>query len=125
MKNKLKYISTLLFTNIVFAAGGDYPDMKINNKQINSDTLDNVADAATNAFGLGYTLLKWIWIFLFTFTLISTVISAVRMSIHAGDHPTKKDEAKHDFMTSLIMLAILGGMGLFFRIILAILNKTF
>lgn len=98
----------------------DYPQIR-GGQYIVKGAVEN----AQNLFGFGYTILKWIWLFMFVFTLCSTVISIVRLAILADDVPHKKSIAVHDFAMSLIMLGILGAAPLIFLIIVNILNYAF
>lgn len=98
----------------------DYP--KMNGAQY---IVGGAVQKAEELFGFGYTILKWVWLILLALTLISFVVSAVRLAILADDVPYKKSVAHHDFAMSLIMLGILGSTPFIFVLIINILNFAF
>lgn len=96
----------------------DYPKINF----MNSVLTNNVIDKTNNLFGYGFTLIKWIWGIIFVMTVISVVISLVRLAILADDIPYKKANAKHDLAASLVVLAIIGSLPVIFMLISTLLN---
>lgn len=86
---------------------------------------NEVVEAANNLLGHAWVWIKWLWILIFLMTLIVVVYSLVRMAILADDIPLKKAQAKHDLATSLVVLALMGGIPTIFAIIINLLNGTF
>lgn len=129
MKNKIKNLIYLtpLFINNVFADEdffSDYPKTgKIGDLFTGSGTtLSNAVDQGNKLLSFGWEILKWAWAFLTVFTLISVIVCLIRLAIHANDSAFRKDEARHDLMTSFVLLAILGGGPLIFIVITNLLN---
>ena len=121
----LCFISNLFFPTI-YADGffDDYPKMQFSLFK-NNTTTTSVINKANEVFGGWYYFLKWMWVFMLAFSLISFVLSIGRLAVHSSDSPFKKEGYKHDLMLSLILLAIMGGMPVIFLLILRILGGTF
>ena len=111
-----------LFIKKVYAASDffdDYPKIKFT--LITSD----VAAKATEVLGNWYEILRWAWIFMFTFSLIAFVLSIARLAVHSNDNPFKREGYMHDLMQSVILLAIMGAMPVIFVIIINMLGSNF
>ena len=114
-------ISNFFIKNVYAASDffDDYPKMKFN--LITS----NVADKASEVFGNWYTILKWAWVFMFAFSVISFAVSAARLAIHSTDNPFIREDYRHDMYLTLVLIAILGAMPTIFVIIINILGNRF
>lgn len=114
-------LSGLFSNNLVYANEDFFSDYKGTNTDITLIT-PGTSQQLANTFGFGYDIIKWIWIFLFSLTIISVIVSLVRLAILADDVPIKKANAKHDLAASLVILAILGGVPVIFNTIVWLLN---
>lgn len=118
---KINLLLSSLFSKTIVYAEDFFEDYR----EINQDgTLipNGASQQLADTFGFGYVIIKWVWIFLFSLTIISVIISLVRMAILADDVPIKKANAKHDLAASLVILAILGAVPLLFNLIIWLLN---
>lgn len=86
---------------------------------------EDVANKATEIFGNWYTVLRWAWVFMFAFSVISFVVSAARLAIHSTDNPFAREDYRHDMYLALILVAILGAMPTIFMMIINLLGKRF
>lgn len=120
---KLKNILVILFTNIllspVFAEGfwDDYQSTKIKYK-VGTGFLDN-ASGLTNAI---WGLIQIAYYAAIVITMIAFVVATFSLVVHSDDNAHRKVEAKHELWGSLITLAVLGGAGLIFQLIVALLS---
>lgn len=98
----------------------DYPQITYNFGGVSERT--NISLKMTSIFGDWYTILKYAWFLMLMFSLITFLVSIMRLAFHSEDHPFRKEGIKHDFIMSLILFAILGGTPLFFSFIIGLLN---
>ena len=103
--------------------GGFFDDFAVmkgggSERYVREDTIKGVQQF----FDVGNSVLTWIWVMLLLFTLVSLVIALVRLSISSDDVPHLKARAKHDFATTLVVLAILGAVPVIAGLLIGFLN---